>query len=425
MSTPTTARTTDQRQSPRTATKRGVPPISPTEANLLSNMTYWSNRVESRLILERSSTQLELDTGISRVSITGFKRNPGLLDRLQTRGEIKILIRGTHRVNTGGRYEILRPFGPTRAEVSEHNDRLLALIRSWVKAGLISLGEVSALQGLALLQTEDGWDLNARPGCYKEIGRLRGMTPNAVRAALRHAARDLGPHRFKWRKGRGGTDAKQPVFLFKGAEKLTSDPRRMTPTARGTEALDRLYEAILAQPVQTDGWRRPFKSELRESSRLEKSRVDRLLPILHSSGRILLIPGKKDPATRQWKPVSIFIPGTPAPRQQNDKTVSHLPTAKADPQTKPSNSAKVGRPSEWTYELWLRMESVAVQRSGKAFADSLDFAEIHVSKTIQKKGFNSWAKAYRTDKGCASAIRLLRTRILRNMKPATKLARAT
>src|SRR5262245_34640521 len=97
---------------------------SPAEVNLLINMTFMSKRIGSRLILVRSSMQLEFDSGIGHHTIAS-KHNkpyyPSLIDRLEELGDIKSLPpqKGI------GRYEILRPAGPTRDEVPSYTDRLL------------------------------------------------------------------------------------------------------------------------------------------------------------------------------------------------------------------------------------------------------------------------------------------------------------
>src|SRR5262245_41296162 len=162
---------------------------SSVEIHLLINMTFWATRVGSRLILVRSGPQLEFDSGIGHKTITS-KHNklgyPSLIDRLAELGDIKIL---PPREGVGC-YEILRPAGPTRDEVPSYTDRLLELIRSWVKEGLIHLSEVSALQGLASLAVEA-----ERPdvrGDYQEIARRRGMKEASVWDALDRARRKLG-----------------------------------------------------------------------------------------------------------------------------------------------------------------------------------------------------------------------------------------
>jgi hypothetical protein len=355
-------------------------------------MTSYSKRTGPDLILERSSTQLHFDTGIHQTTIAcGFGDDySSLLDQLEARGDIKILTRGSHRTNTGGRYKILRPLGPTHEEVPACTDRLLELIRSFVKEGVIS-SEVSAMQGLAMLDPVDPEHPYERPGDYKEIARIRGLTVGGVRNALRKALRKLGKRRFDRKDGVGGHYPKASVFVFKGVDKLKPDPSRMSATVRGTERLDRFYEIVMSFPIEKDGARHVYNWQLRDRSGERDDQVGRYLRRLHDLKRIVLVPAEQDPETKLWGPIKIFEP-----------TGSRLSVRR--PQ---------GRPRGLSEKDWPKVRKLAERYSGdekginKRFADALDF------ENIRRKDGRKWGEAFVVDKKARDQVRQLKKRALR------------
>src|SRR5262249_55049099 len=154
-------------------------------------------------------------------------------------------------------------------------------IRSWVKEGLIHLGEVWALQGLASLAVEAQQPYVR--GDYQAIARRRGMKESSVWDALNRACKKLGAERFERRYGR------PPLFRFIG--RIERAPTRCRPPPRATDNLERIYNVVMQLPVSSDGARRyPSNRYLQKRTGLTQSHPGYLLRKLHVQHRLVYVP---------------------------------------------------------------------------------------------------------------------------------------